>query len=812
MKFVLGLAFLWASFCHASYVHFDHVDEFGNKKRIIQFRNTKIVKDFYENKITYSEFTDIAFANLEEDLKRSLDCGSLTDETTAKECVDRLLDQDINLVDVSHPYFSHAVRQGNERLEKFNDDLREDLKKKIEELGIHESINEVFQYEWPYTYSITANTYFSPERALIVRETLGLLKSDHKQPECTVEALENTLSLNETNSSREAPFNTEKCNEYMLKLSWTMDGFYSFNDRDSGWIIPIPAVHEKYIELIEEEFSLKDASEIISSVKVSYYEKGKTYDISYSTLYGFLLAKFRSMTYPQLDLKDLIEFVRDTEPVGKVNYDGVLGVHKYLEANFRAKTVSLGEKLMKDTKEFSDFVINNNLKEIFVDTNTTEESSRLEPIDLISNYAYRQIKSINDRLGANFKNFLKKAINHYVGLEENIEDPIYFIPKQPRDSNPRFICIENRDNLPEETSRNLHDSFFKMIYGNTISPDVPGDDDGDIGDIDPERLNSDTHYQNFTCSDKEYKIEYGYRNEAPLKLPKAFMIDDGFVDILMPYAMTNELNETFKKLAKLYFSGLRYKIETKPLADVPAYIKAEMVNADVLMPAGHSLASRNLHIGTKSGELYTFTREKRRGEKYGVRFHITLPDKKAESASIALNELAESYVTRIQQGQDPLMVFVVSCWSQNNIFDWSLIYRKSVSLHGEDPALVPYVMASTRGFPTSSNTDIASSVFYPSDVADFLARGDEPKDVYEILKEKKYHSIARELIERVGAAWFYRKNNNWEWLGDIFKKPEEDQFKPIYNLSEEQRNDVLRRAGVQYKMYEDGELIYDQTF
>ena len=402
------------------------------------------------------------------------------------------------------------------------------------------------------------------------------------------------------------------------------------------------------------------------------------------------------------------------------------------------------------------------------------------------------------KAGANVKNYLKGVLSYTVGLKDDISHPVYIYPREGFHQYPKFLCAyPSTTQFSNEENPELfnHLEYYQFSFVNVNSEDETE--------------------EYFFCKNKKFSYQTKKRVAPALKIPNWSEIDDGYVDIVLPYSLTGELNDSLTKVAIRYFKALRYKLTSKPIEDVKAFVESELLTTDVLMPAGHGLASRNLSIGTKKGTLLSFTREKRKNDKYGVRFHFILPQKNEKHESINIAELASSYEERMRSNPHPLFVFVISCGSVHNIFDWSLIYRRAIESFGSDPALLPFVIGSSRGFPTSNNVEIASNIFFPTDVADMLASGYTPEQVYIDLQTRTYGSVAQEFIRRIGQAWLPIKkiySKERDILGDIFEEPTSNTFSPEYNFSEKYRDTILKMAGRRHLLYQEGTLLMDETY
>lgn len=765
--------------------HAHESDEVGVLNHYIEFNDLDLAHRFFKKEISEKQFIKKSLENLDRNLKEVFNCISLTNEEVVTEC---LSGNDIPFYTFKVPTFSYTIIERNAGWEWLYDHFGQALKEKLESLSIHEKLREKIRIDYINSVELSLNSFYSQEQEEKLRSIFKMIRGESKTAECTIIMTENAMNLSETNYTPGPQFDKEKCQHSIDQMYYELDGFTWNYDGEEFTYNLIRQVHPRLAKVFHEVFSKEIVDQTYSEMITIYYEKGKEYDAKKAVAVEALGVLLRKIFEKNYTLASIFEFLEKTEPDNYVEYEGVLGIHKYGNNEYRSQIVALTDILYNTKTKFRNFVIENKLSEKFVDTNDTTERSRLEPIDLLSNLIYRKIKDQAASVAPNIKSYLKAVIQKIAGLTESIEHPVYVVPKEKSSTGPNLYCAED---YFSSDFKEMTENFLERVWF----------------ELDPAR----DDISRFKCAGKSYELDHTVMNEAPLQLPKDSKINDGYVDIIMPYSLTEELNDNFKKLAIMYFKGLRYKLETTEIADVEKFVLQEIPKTDLLMPAGHSLASRNLDIGTIEGELLTFTRKKRRKDKYGIRFKIILPKKGTRSASLDLQQLSDAYLTRIKEEANSLFVFVISCNSEYNLFDWSQIYRSSLNRYGSDPAKIPYVIASKRGFPTNSNIDIAGSIFYPSDVADFMAQGKSAEEIYEILLTKKYGSIAKELTKRVGAAWLIQKGLV-DWIKDLFAKPENETFEPAYNLSDEYREDVLRRNGIRYQLFEEGTLIYEDIF
>lgn len=161
------------------------------------------------------------------------------------------------------------------------------------------------------------------------------------------------------------------------------------------------------------------------------------------------------------------------------------------------------------------------------------------------------------------------------------------------------------------------------------------------------------------------------------------------------------------------------------------------------------------------------------------------------------------------------MVFVLSCFSQSNLGTWRLIYRNAISEAPDTSRSFPYVFASGRGFPTGSNLEIASNVFFVTDLAGLLAQRKNAEQVYQYFLAKKYESFGKEFAKRIGPAWWAMITSNSEqeliWQ-KAFLDSRVDSYSPVYNLSPERKEMSLKMSGINIKLLTGDTVVLDETF
>ena len=206
-----------------------------------------------------------------------------------------------------------------------------------------------------------------------------------------------------------------------------------------------------------------------------------------------------------------------------------------------------------------------------------------------------------------------------------------------------------------------------------------------------------------------------------------------------------------------------------------------------------------------------------------LELEIVIPESGAH-LSITKQEMIDLYRDRIyfMSSQDPLFVFVTSCGSSSNIFLWPTIHREAV-INMPDAATrkdMPYVIASHRGFDTSSSLEILSHVFYPIDVINMVNSENSIDEIYRFLKFNEYDGLAKEAKTRtnvVGKA-IIATGEAFDWIYkrvDIFFKTKEQRaeltsqetakielresedrtFNPAYSFANKNVNRVLSISG-----------------
>lgn len=790
----------------SSFSSFD-IKVFENGPRLLRFNNYEKLEAFYNGENSITDFTRATLQDFDSHLKTLFGCESLVNNRVVTDCLEDL--KQVPFFAINYPNFSYVT---DKRLSGFGDEFYKAIHKKIED--IHPRLRELLLGKLS-SYEISNNTFYTEKNETDLIRVLTALKDfpvNNIDPQgyCDMRSTQNTHDLYLGGFEPSETYDEKECK----RLGEGIFGWALGLVRDNNQSYTFEIYHPKLREIVETHLNAELAQRIYALELTSFYMKG--------TVVNNLLRSimYQSKDYTNLmatrdfSIKDNLKYISSTSPIGNVAYEGVSGLHYFMNDNFKLNIVNLTETLSRFHNESRNYFAKNAEEgSIFVDTNTEQENSRLEPIDLVSNLMYKKLlRSYSvENPSANFKNYLKEIIKFMTMQSDDVANPIYIYPRNPVQSSPKFICAYPSFDNDDEIIKDF--SFLSLIPSYKSEGENPDDEDNS-GDVNEVQFESEKD-EHFVCADKNFRLEKKRRLEAPLDLPNDIKVKDGYIDILMPYSLTMELNEQFKRIAKTYFKALRYSLEIEELESVKDFVSKQISNIDVLMPAGHGLASRDLSLGSKKGSLWTFTRERRSGELYGVRFKFILPKQDLTFESIGLEELADAYTKRMDTTSNPLFVFVISCNSENNLSEWSFIYRRAIEMKGGDNGMLPYVMASSRGFPTSSNVEIASSIFYPSDVADMLARGSSAKDVYEDLKVRRYGSIAKELFKRIGRAWLPIKKSYTEkgnTLGDIFKKPEHDSFSPVYNLSEDYIEMILKMTGMQFKLYQEGQIIMDETY
>lgn len=784
----------------------------NNWGRYLRYNNAADLKSYLTNEMTFDQLVANSTVGLEQKLKEVLSCESLTDDEIVKKCITALNEQgvyDINFILPEYPITFYTEDIFSRR---FNKALDEWMKQQ----GISKQVVDHFS-QWSLFYLVTRFSFDLPGNEEILQELLDQLNSYDQNvldlnKVCEIEYLAHSISpFNNTKPT--VNFNKEECDKLTRKYNGWFVGLVG-NEANA----PFDQMLPKYQQFVKTGISKDKALEIYAYIKTRMFKTGERVSQLFTNLAWNVDSFFLSLHGKNFDLESSVNYIVNTPGLGNIGYEGINGVHYFLNNEYRVNAVEMTEAVIKDYESFVSFVKKNNLQGKFIDTNTTDEASRLEPVDVLSNLMYRSLKDKTySELAAGTKNYLKDILQFMLGNSQRLEHPMLFLPRK-KNTQPQYFCAFPDKQTEEHLGSmplpflGLKDQFGGVGNGGVIITPDPENPEEPQEPSTPQDSETD-----LVCADVNYKIKSEGRKDPPLLEPKAMVIDDGYIDIVMPYSLTDEINEEFKKLARTYFKALRFKIKITPTSDVKTLIKEELLNADVLMPAGHSLASRDLSMGTDKGELYTMTRKKRRGEKYGIRFKFFVPDKGANRISMSIDEMAEVYEKRMKLNKDPLLVFVISCYSQGNLRDWGLIYRKILDKGIKDKGQLPHVIASERGFPTSSNTDIISGIFFPTDAAFKLARGNNPSELYEFFKTRKYESIAKELYKRIGSAWLPLKeqameNEEGSFWRDIFKKPENEYFLPVYNMSDDNRNRSLNMTGQRYRIYQEGNLVYDETF
>lgn len=613
----------------------------------------------------------------------------------------------------------------------------------------------------------------------------------------------------------QADFNQSLClGSNMTKTITVMLGLLNNDDSDAllsskihkyeySSNFPIQRVHQDYKDLINKIINDKLGEMILLKSLQQYYifKINNYFDPRKNVLRSYISKLIYTYHYTPLDIKEAISIAQSVG--NSVSYDGVQGVHIYHDHTTLKAVFDLAMLVAKKPDVFVNYIIRNNLLDIFQDTNTSEESSRLEIIDLISNMLYRLKKAeINNerKVSASFKDYMKSHILSLLGL--SAESDLYIFPRNAADPYPVFECSNAQ--LKEEG-----DNSFNTINLNSSSIYY-------ISDISFDNLGSDDNLNlSLTCGKIPFTISMVKNQKGSVLKPKKFEIKDGYVDIVLPFSLVGEINENFKKMARTYYTMLGFDIEVSKIENTKVSILDKVASADVFIPVGHALVSRELRLGTKVSELWTMTREPVGSNKLGIRFYIYLPTSaNLRQENLTLKELAQMYRQRIISKRDPLFVFIQTCHGEENLPIWSLIYRNALRNGLSDNGSLPYVIASKRGFPTSSNVEIAGNVLYPTDLADILSEGKHPKDVYEFLKNRNYGMFSDELINifsKRGIPEIVARTGVNSFVGN--NDVEVSNFDPVYNLSEDNLEMTTKSAGTQYKVIRgESDVIFDETY
>lgn len=794
MKLISFLVFLFTyQLSFGSFI----VLEKDNNVRSMEFNDYELLEIFYLNKIKYKKFEKEMLSKANASFQELLGCDDLTPSGIDAECLER-----IKNYEGSYRILIPVFWVEDDRLSGLTYLIRESLTSHYKlfhpEVATKLLLSDMSEYE------LGDNSFYSTQKEKVLRDILSAIESYpgssyDKNGVCTVLVNEDTLSISDTEEYRPSKtFNMEKCQKLFTETnlySWT-EGLVLEDELET--LGPIEAYHPKLRSLVESVLNQELMFDLVSTISTKIYPKDSEYSFFGHNLiiagYDYMTQKiFANFTDLETNLAGTIV----SNSSNYVEYNGVLGTHSYKSKNYLNSVFNLWINLTQDFENSRDFLIQNDYSKYFVDTNSEEEATRLEPMDLVSNLIYRQMQ-VNQwgfKIGANSKNYFKEVLRYTTGLTEKIENPLYIYTREPKHTGLKMLCA-----FPESLPDAMFDDFENTKVPFLKTFEIQSD------------FNNDEGTKEFLCSESRIKFDSSRVEGDPLTIPSKPTISDGYIDIVMPYSLTAELNNKLQALAIKYFKAMGYKLEETQIDNVKEFVASELATTDVLMPAGHALASRDLTLGTKKGQLLTFSREAKDEEKYGVRFKFILPVQTSSHEAIQIGELASAYAKRIENNLNSLFVFVISCNSENNLGDWSLIYRKAMEKFGRDAGMTPFVIASKRGFPTSSNVDIAGSIFYPTDVADQLALGKSPQDVYEFFLTKKYKSIAEELKERIGPGWMNSKSNKGDILREIMKKPENETFEPAYNLSDEYRDMILKMSGMRYKIYREETLIYDETF
>lgn len=579
---------------------------------------------------------------------------------------------------------------------------------------------------------------------------------------------------------------------YLVYFASEKNSFLDDDEKFRGFDL----TNAKFFSAIKSKYTQNQINNIIFSTLVKKFSIGQRVDYSIDVLHEKLGFTLYENLYEKKSIRDSLEYLNGN--FTGVSYNGAIGFHEYDNMELFKVVFDLAVNASKKPVEFRMAIDELNLSDLFRDTNTVDEQSRVEPIDLVSNMMYRLKKksfseTYESRIPTNYKGFIKTHLMSLAGLVD--EPEVLTLIRRPKDNAPAFQCRVGEDQKIRSFSSGeiyLLDNF--AYYSADFS------DNGELLE--------------FKCGRVPYQLSRKVIKEAPLAMPKQQSFTDGYVDIIMPFGLVSEINEEFQGMAKVYFQMMGFKIEEELNIDTAQVLLSELESTDVFIPVGHALGSRALNVGTKKSNRWTMTREAEEGTRQGVRLQILLPVKSSGRLELSSKDLSSAYKVRIDKDKDPLLVFIQTCHGEGNLPVWSLIYRNALRMGGTDNGSFPYVIASKRGFGTSSNIEIASNVLYPTDLADLLSQGKTPEEITGFFKSRDYGMFSDELIAKLtsrGMPKAFVKATVSRMFEN--KDAEISNFEPVFNFSEENAELTLRNSGTQFLLTRDnGEVILDETF
>lgn len=502
---------------------------------------------------------------------------------------------------------------------------------------------------------------------------------------------------------------------------------------------------------------------------------------------------------------------KNIELKGKyVRYNGQYGYYDYQNSELSIAVAVAAYNLLHYPKWTVEIVNKlNNKAEMLTETNTSSELSRVEPFDLISNM---------------ITTMLLRDVNVYAKkpeLNKFVSSSMKKILKFDQPANESLLAVKHNADIlsfcfqPPSTDKN------PLISSDSI-------------DI-VHTLNRPEGNSSKICDGKIYTSAISKEKQVSLNRPKAFskvIAERETIRVKAYVTLAKEISpwyiRAFTSVAQL--NG--FHLKQNEIVSSREHFDSVLSESDLMIYAGHILSAYKLDIGTTKNRSLLF---EGRSNGKDIELEIILPH---EGASVALvkSDLTESYKKRLaaRTVQDPLFVFVTSCFSENNTKLWPLIHRAALKSDSNIASRLdlPYVIASDRSFGTSNSLEILSHVFYPLDVINKIAAGEDVDDIYNYLLEKEYGSLVEEAYDRVGPVGKIaiksfeninkfrkgiqnflknKRNGKTPQQGhDLVKEAKEKfKFSPVYSFDEKTIDDTLNLGGAKLIFSNDEKTIYE---
>lgn len=602
-------------------------------------------------------------------------------------------------------------------------------------------------FRWPIGFLLLTCVQFSCRTpSSLLKATQDESLKEYEQILEAIEFLERFPNVSVVINEEDADIPSHpECRERMKRIESFMASLYS----DSAEPKDNASLHQFF----SKQLTPNRRHEMLAATSTDF---GETVQVrTYIALVLLALAGYEDSDLHQLiddvGLRRSFDRIKSAQK-GEVRYDGVGGLYHYSNMDLQSSVAYFSQAMLLNPELVRRYLSQSSSDRdvLTKGTNAFDESSRLEPRDLIISQLKRNVLTYSGKETSNNIQpagyFAERIFGTFIGEKFDSTRPPYLVLRDSIfDSEPVLLCASESGIEVSTFIRGAEDSRMVkqvgLIQKIGLSADI----------YDPTRTYEHRRKSYLQCAGQKFELSF-----AGLPLPKInepILNYRGDIHAVSSVALVSEMSPAMLLGGLGYLASHGYlPVEistTERLKEDFLKIAQDPALDRVILPVGHSFDVDRTMLGSTKGIKIKALR--RFGQR-SLYLHIFLPALKSKDGTefidrIDMREiLCPKDCSGLTGTPSHVTVMTTSCHSAGTIDSWMSAYYLQLEKIPQTPT--PLIFASNEGFDTSNPFVIVSHLDHILRFVNGIASGQSVNEIQKTLAAPLEMTTARRILSQ----------------------------------------------------------------